>query len=156
MNEKQNPFDDLFDQISKLLEFVKARQHMIVTDLPPNIDQQLEKLRKQIDQFNRLSQDIVIASGVSDEELKMRLQGVSTEVPPEGKKLIERARQIKEQVQDYKDQLERTLQHVPESKKSFQALSQQPEEKVISDEAYAKKRRSKFKRFGSDQKWKPL
>jgi hypothetical protein len=156
MNEKQNPFDDLFDQISQLLEFVKARQHMVVDDLPPDIDQRLERLRKQIDKFNRLSNEIVGLSGISDEELKMRLNGVSAEVPSEGKLLIERGRQIKEQVQDYNDQLERALKNMPEAEKALQAQVDQPEDKVVKDEDYAKKRRSKFKRLGSDQKWKPL
>lgn len=156
MKEKKNPFDDLFDQISQLLEFVKARQNAVVDDLPPDLDKRLEKLRKQIDKFNRLSHDIVVLSGVSDEELKMRLSGVSAEVPADGKKLIERGRQIKEQVQDYAEKLERSLQHMPASETVLEAQTDKPEEKVLSDEEYAKKRRSKFKRFGSDQKWKPL
>lgn len=156
MEEKKNPFDDLFDQISQLLEFVKARQNAVVDDLPPDLDKRLEKLRKQIDKFNRLSHDIVVLSGVSDEELKMRLGGVSAEVPADGQKLIERGRQIKEQVQDYAEKLERSLQHMPASETVLEAQTDKPEEKVLSDEEYAKKRRSKFKRFGSDQKWKPL
>jgi len=156
MHEKQNPFDHLFDQIAKLLEFVKTKQHAGMKELPPDIEKRLDKLTKQVDQFNRLSKEVIALSDVSAEELKMRLNGTSTELPPEGKRLIERGRQLKEQVQDYHDQLEHTLKNVPPSIRNLQAKADQPVEKVISDEEYTRKRRSKFKRFGSNQKWKPL
>lgn len=153
-----NPFDDLFDQISNLLHFVKERT-LVPSDelqIPPDLEKRLEKLRKKIDKFNKLSDEIVNLSEVSQEELKMRLNGVSKELPPEGKKLIERSHQIKSEVQDYNDQLEHALKHVPLSERSLGAKTQKPQEKVLDDKEYTKKRRSKFKRFGSDQNWKPL
>jgi hypothetical protein len=158
MSEK-NPFDDLFDQISKLLSFVK--EHTLIPPdqvniAPADIEKRLDKLRKKIANFSQLSEDIVRLSGVSQEELKMRLGGVSKEVPPEGKKLIDRSREIKAEVENLNEKLELTLKHLPLDERRLSALTEKPKSKVLDDKEYAKKRRSKFKRFGSDETWKPL
>lgn len=154
----RNPFDHLFDQISKLLTFVNDRSLIPPDELkvPQDIEKRLEKLRKKIANFNKLSEDIVTLSGVSQEELKMRLNGVSKEVPPEGQKLIDRSHEIKAEAQELNEKLEVTLKHLPLSERSLSAVAEGPSNKTLNAKAYAKKRRSKFKRFGSDENWKPL
>lgn len=155
---RNNPFDDLFDQIHQLLKFVQ--NHTLVpteeNSIPPDIEKRLESLQKKIISFNRLSEDIVKLSGVSSEELKLRLEGTSKEVPEDGKKLIERGHEIKAEAEKVNDKLEKQLKHLTSSERALSAHAEQPKDKEVSDAEYTKKRRSKFKRFGGDQKWKPL
>lgn len=155
---QKNPFDDLYDQISHLLFFVK--EHSLVPSdelkVPPDLEKRLEKLRKKVDKFNKLSEEIVRMSDISTEELKMRQNGLSKEIPPEGQRLIQRGHEIKNEVQDYNDKLESILNHIPLAERAIEAKTDKPETRVLDDQQYAKKRRSKFKRFGSDQNWKPL
>lgn len=158
MSERKNPFDDLFDQIHQLLHFVQ--NHTLVpteeNSIPPDIEKRLESLQKKIISFNRLSEDIVKLSGVSDEELKLRLAGTSKELPEEGKELIERSHEIKAEAEKVNDKLEKQLKHLPSNERALSAQAETPKDKMVGDAEYAKKRRSKFKRFGGDQKWKPL
>lgn len=153
-----NPFDDLYDQISHLLNFVQ--NHTLISmeenKIPSDIEQRLEKLRKKIESFNKISEDIVKLSGVSDEELKLRLAGESKEVPEDGQQLIQRGKEISKEAEKIDEELEKTLRYVPLSEKSLSAAPDTPKTRILDDKEYTKKRRSKFKRFGSDKNWKPL
>lgn len=155
-----NPFDDLFDQFRKLLNFAEEHMHMPIDEMniPPDIDKRLKRLEKRVRMFNKLSENIVSLSGVSEEELKMRLSGVSEELPPEGKELINKSHLVKGQAEALKDQAESKLKGTNIVQESEEAEAEGPREptRELTDEQRAKKRRSKFKRFGSDEKWKPL
>jgi hypothetical protein len=156
MEEPKNPFDFMYDQISQLLAFIQTNQDKIVNNLPSDLDQRLESLRKKIDQFSRLSNEVVSLSEVSEEELKMRQRGLSKELSPEGKALIDRGNKLKREVQDRQDELKNMLKHVPSSQLSQEAKAEVPEEKKLTDKEFKKNRRNKFKRLGSNSKWKPL
>lgn len=154
-----NPFDHMFDQIEQLLKFIKEHGTTPADDakIPPDIEQRLENLRKNVANFAKLSEDIVSLSGVSEEEMKMRLSGVSDEVPPPAQKLIDRSKAIKAEAEQMNDKLERALKHIPVKDRMLSITGDEPKEaKPMSDKEYAKKRRSKFKRFGGDKNWKPL
>ena len=149
----------MFDQIEQLLKFIKEHGTTPADDakIPPDIEQRLENLRKNVANFAKLSEDIVSLSGVSEEEMKMRLSGVSDEVPPPAQKLIDRSKAIKAEAEQMNDKLERALKHIPVKDRMLSITGDEPKEaKPMSDKEYAKKRRSKFKRFGGDKNWKPL
>lgn len=150
-SEAKNPFDFLFDELSKLLAMVQNKQ--LISDdeaIPPDVEKRLEELRKKIDKFVKLSDDIVRLSGVSSEEIKMRISGVSEEVPPDGKRLIQRSKEVHHEAQKVSEKLEGELRYVPLNEKKISAAPEAPEKTREG------KRRSKFKRFGSDKNWKPL
>ena len=156
---KENPFDHLFDQINNLLSFIRERGHIQPKEvkIPDNVEKQLESLRLKVMNFAKLSEEIVRLSGISEEELKKRLQGISDEVPPSTKKMIERSNSIKSEMEQMNDKLEATLKHVPLKDRWLAAqVDGAPESKLLNDNDYQKKRRGKFKRFGGDQNWKPL
>src|SRR5262245_57365695 len=92
----KNPFDDLFDQLQQTLSFIEKHMNVPFDDrsVPEDVEKQLKKLKKKVDLFNRLSEDIVSLSGVSDEELKMRLQGVAKNLPQEGKELLNKGESV--------------------------------------------------------------
>jgi len=152
-----NPFDFLFDEISKILKMIQNGElNTELEKLPPNFDKRLDELQKKVIKFGRISEDIVKLSGVSDEEMKLRIEGTSKEIPEEGKRLIQRSKEIKSEAERLNEKLEKELHKLSSSDRKFAAQADSPEDKVITNENYAKKRRSKFKRFGSDNKWKPL
>jgi membrane-associated HD superfamily phosphohydrolase len=160
---ESNPFDDLFDQINSIISFVKKGELASSEDdkIPPEIEKKLEDLHRKVDMFTRISEDIVNLSGVSKEELKLRLNGTSKEVPEDGQRLIERGQEIMQEAEKVNEKLEETLKFLTVSDQlKYRAISSAvpdaPKNKVVSDEDYTKKRRSKFKRFGSDKNWKPL
>lgn len=154
----RNPIDDLYDQISQFLHFVETHPLSKMEDdkIPPEIEKRLDKLQRKLESFNKLGEDVIRLSGVSDEEIKMRLAGISDEVPEDGKQLIQRGHEIKEEAERINDKLEKTLQGLSLSERSYSASPEMPKEKILDDKEYTKKRRSKFKRFGSNTNWKPL
>lgn len=152
-----NPFDFLFDEISKILKMIQNGElNRELEKLPPDFDKRLEELQKKVIKFGRISEDIVKLSGVSEEEIKLRIEGTSKEIPEEGKRLIQRSKEIKSEAEKINEKLEKELNKLSFSERKLDAQTDTPQDKVIKDEDYAKKRRSKFKRFGSDNKWKPL
>lgn len=152
---EKNPFDDLLDQIAQLLQFVQEHSHIPPDEMkiPPGVDKKLDKLTKRVEAFKRLSEDIVALSGVSREEIKKRLAGVSNEVPDDGKELISKAGIIKREVESLYDRFEEML---PVDTDPFAAHAKQPKKRKLTEQEQAKKRRGKFKRFGSSDTWKPL
>lgn len=153
----KNPFDDLYDKITILIDYVKNHAFEIDDDkIPKEIEQRFDKLQRKLDSFNQISEEIVRLSGISNEELKKRLEGTSDEVPEDGKELIQRGREVKAEAEVINDKLEKTLQNIAKTE-SYTALPPLPkEEKALDDKEYIKKRRSKFKRFGANDNWKPL
>jgi hypothetical protein len=151
--DARNPFDFLFEEISKLMKTVQTKQLIADNEvnLPEDVEKRLDALRKKIDNFVKLSDDIIQLSGVSNEEIMMRLNGQSKEVPEDGKRLIQRSKEIHREVQKMGEQLERKLKDVPISEKKTSAAPEEPPEKTREG-----KRTSKFKRFGSNKNWKPL
>lgn len=154
----QNPFEELLDQFKSLLKFIEEHMDVPVDQLkvPEDIDKRLKRLQKRVDAFNRLGEDVVALSGVSKEELQMRLQGLSEEVPPEGKQLINKSQELKQQAEALKGKIEQRLKFAPKSEMVVEAPTQEIKERELSDSEKAKKRKGKFKRFGSNDKWKPL
>ncbi|HEV8051990.1 MAG TPA: hypothetical protein VGP47_05800, partial [Parachlamydiaceae bacterium] len=114
MTERKNPFDDLYDQIQQLLSYVQNNTlaESEDTTIPPDIEKRLQSLQKKIVSFSRLSEDIVKLSGVSEEELKMRLAGNSKDLPEEGQKMIERSHEIKAEAVKVNEKLEKQLEHL--------------------------------------------
>lgn len=154
----KNPFDELYDKISYLLDYVRTHSLVEVEEnkIPKDIEQRLDRVQRKLENFNRISEDIIRLSGVSDEELKKRLEGVSDEVPEDGQELIQRGRELKAEAEVINDKLERAMQCLSLNN-NYTALPETPkEERVLDDKEYIKKRKGKFRRFGGDSNWKPL
>lgn len=154
-----NPFEAMLDQLKQLLTYIEEHMHVAVDKItiPPDIDKRLKKLQKRVEAFNRLSEDIVNLSGVSQEELKIRLKGSSEELPPQGKAMIARGDELRRHIEGIKEQVQSKLKNaqIIAEKEAEIAEPKEPSRK-LSDKEKVQKRRDKFKRFGSDNKWKPL
>jgi len=153
--DAKTPFDILLDEIGKILAIAQTKQ--LISDdelqLPEDLDKRLEELRKKIDKFVKVSDDIVRLSDVSKEEMKMRLEGLSTEIPPQGKRLIQRSKELHAKAQDFSEKLNASLRGTSTNTGNMRAAPQAPSDDKPRHET---KRKSKFKRFGSDKNWKPL
>ncbi|MBA3816484.1 MAG: hypothetical protein H0X29_08190 [Parachlamydiaceae bacterium] len=145
MKEK-TPLENLFDQMSDLLKLVNEGTTKASDEesVPPDIEKRMEKLEKDVDAFTKLGEKAVALSGLSSVDMRKYREGMVEELTPEGKELLDKAKQLQQQAQA----LEASYQ-------SGLAI-EQPVEKASEDPEYGKHRRKKFKRFGSDDKWKPL
>lgn len=143
--EQKSPLENLFDQMSELLKLVNdsTGQEIHEEKIPLDIDERMSKLEKDVDAFVKKGEDIVAASGLSPEELRKFLNKPPEELHPDSRDLLDKAKQLQKQV----EVLEASLKGTP---------SWNPPEKVPEDPKYGKHRRKKFKRFGGNDKWKPL
>lgn len=149
MNEN-HPFEDMFDQIAELLKFVQdnASKVMDESDLPKGIEEKLSKLEKNVEKFKRMSDELVAQSGVPKQEMKSIMDLSSTELSVDEKRMLEKANQLKAQVEEAGAKFALAAE---EGRQGGAALPVVPIKKK-----FGKKRRKKFKRFGGNDKWKPL
>lgn len=113
-------------------------------NVTPDIEKRLKKLDKDVQAFQKIGEDIVALSGVPPVEIRKRIEGEADDIPPEGVKLIEKATNLKKHAEKLEEMYKTGEQPIAEPTK----LPEDPE--------YGKHRKKKFKRFGSDSKWKPL
>lgn len=160
--EKKNPYEELLDQLNKLLEFVKTQSKTPPNELKivDNTDKKLRDLALAIETFGRLSEFIVGFSGISKEELQMRLLGISSQLNPDAKRIIDKASAAKRSIQQLKEKYEADSEFVPHSKKVDDSapVAAQPKDadNSLTESQKQQKRRGKFKRIGGDERWKPL
>ena len=149
-----NPFEDLLNQIGDLMRLAQEKSTLPIDQSKvPEAEERLKKLRTDIELFTKMSREVVIASGVDPEEIEKRLAGTSTDISEEGKRLLNKAKKLKEQALTMKEQ----FQPPPSVKKADEsAVATPPVEKKVDDETLTKRRKSKFKRFGGNKDWKPL
>jgi hypothetical protein len=150
-----NPFEDLLNQISDLMHLAQEKANLPIDHSKvPEAQEKLQKLRTDIELFVKVSREVVIASGVEPEEIDKRLKGTSKDISEEGKRLLAKAKKLKEQALSMKE-----FYQVPESVNKTdegKAVATPPVTKKIDDAKYPKRRKSKFKRFGGNKDWKPL
>lgn len=169
---QKDPIEHLFEEISSMLRLIEKNLNNIPSaeNLPTDIDQRLDAIEKRVEALNRISEDIVRSVDVSREEMKMRLEGVSPNIPEKDKEILAKGDSIKTTVgaleKIYKDidKARATDEKAPDESAPSATTAEedvagieelfQPkkEEKPVE----GRRRKSKFKRFGGDDKWKPL
>lgn len=175
---QKDPIDELFEEIGSLLRFVEKNLNNMPSEelLPIDINDRLDALEKRVEALNRISEDIVRAANVPQEELKMRLQGISRNVQDVDREIMAKGDALKTTV----DVLDRRTVEInkakatkvgdPDKKGSGKNTeSETPSEgetetieemglppKKAQQPVEGRKRKNKFKRFGGDDKWKPL
>lgn len=142
----KTPLDDLFEQFAELLRVVEENSTKIIDTerISPELDAQLAKLEKKVEEFKKLGNNAVSVSGVSNLQMEKQMGGEVDDLPPEGQDLISKAKKLRKKAETIEKSYRTGEVEAPEPTK----LKEDPE--------YGKHRRKKFKRFGSDDKWKPL
>jgi hypothetical protein len=151
MNEN-HPFENMYEKIEELIRFAKekALQPIDSLKIPLDINERLEKIERDIEKFHHLTKDIVNLSGVSKEEIESRLSGRSEEISDEGSYLLKKGHKLRQEVEALQESLGKPVESEPK-----QAAASVPA-KPADEKKSRQKRKSKFKRFGSDKNWKPL
>lgn len=151
MTEK-HPFEDVLKQISDTLHFIQENfsKGTESDDVAPEILTKLKKLEEQVDDFKKRGDHFVSNTGVSQKELE-NLINISSK---SGFRVEDRL--LLNLVEDVKGRLEQAQKEY--SQKLLDGKDAKiPEAKEVKDDGkFGKKRQKKFKRFGSNDKWKPL
>lgn len=144
----KSPLENLFDEMGELLKLVNdgIAKGVNEENVPLDIEKRLDKLEEDVEEFARMGREIVASSGLSSAEMRKYQDNMAEEISPEGKELIDKVKQLQQQAED----LEASY------KTGIMPPSETSEKKGADDLEYGKHRRKKFKRFGSDSKWKPL
>jgi hypothetical protein len=149
-----NPFEDLFDQLADLMRLAQEKAALPYDPSKiPEVEEKLQKLRRDVELFAKMSREVVIASGVDPDEISKRLSGTSKEISEEGKRLLQKGKLLRQEAENLKEAFKPPPDVV---QKEEGAVATPPITKRIADEKYTKRRKSKFKRFGGNKDWKPL
>jgi hypothetical protein len=153
----QDPLENLFDEMGDLIRFLDKNIKRIPSDdeLSDDIKRKLTSLEVKVMMLSKLSDQIVAASGISREEMRMRMMGRSGSLTEESKALVSHADTLRDTVEDIKhkhNELQDTgISYTPPGTVEL------PEKRSPTEKpAEGKKRKNKFRRLGGDDKWKPL
>lgn len=181
---EKNPIDDLFDEISGILRFLEKNLNKTPSaeDLPEDIIPKLMAMERRVDLLNRISDDIVAAAGLSKEEMRTRLMGLSRDMPEDARETVAKGEAVKTAAEAFRQKVEERekqlsagqeeeagqpahgvyADRVPREKEAsasetdeLDTLLNEPGKKEKKP-VEGRKRKNKFKRFGGDDKWKPL
>jgi chaperonin cofactor prefoldin len=155
--EDKNPLENMLDQLSKLLKFIQEKSTTQINEknLTPEVYEQLEKLKQDVQNFKKIGDSIVSLSEVPREELKKRLVGRSENLPVEGKRVIDRGQNLKSQVNEMRENLNLPQTAPLDGNLPSTAAKEETESPEEGKKSSARRRR-KFKRFGGDANWRPL
>jgi hypothetical protein len=145
--EGQNPLENMLDKIKELIQLAQqnASKELDAEHLPSDIEKQLLMVEKEVEKFKKISDQIVELSGTPEEEIKKILSGdsIPPDLPPDAKRLLNRTEQLAFEAKSLGGIAQDGMLSDPRSKQKKKSVS-------------GKERRKKFKRFGSDDNWKPL
>lgn len=151
--EEKHPFEDVFNQIGDLLKFVNENAANLneSDEIPPEVEKKLSKLEREVANFKKKGDQFIEATGIKRKELdnliNLNPEYLAQHITKEDTVIIKKAKEIKAKVE--------------EAEKKFSSRAAEGKEKGIELQKYSedlsgKKRKKKFKRFGSDKNWKPL
>ena len=150
--EDTNPLEEMFDQLSKLLSFMqeKAFTPEEQIKIPSGIEKKLQKLEQDMKLFKSLSDEIVMLSNVSKEDIQKRQEGLDLDdLPPAGRRLMEKGKRVQEQAERLRQTLGLPVENLELEDTTPKAFPQRPpQEKIVDDKTFRKRRRRKFKQFG--------
>lgn len=144
--EKENPIDSLLDKIKDLIQFAQqnASKEIDAEHLPSDIEEQLATVEKEVEKFKKISEQIVELSGTPEEDIKKMLSADTiSDITPEAQRILRKTEELAFQAKGLGGEAPEGMLSDPRSKQKKNSIS-------------GKERRKKFKRFGSNDTWKPL
>lgn len=148
--EEKNKFEEMLEQFAELLRFIeqKAGTPIDPSKIPPDLKERLYKIQKDIQLFTKLGERVIALSEVPPEEIARRLKGQSEEVSPEGRRLIEKTKELHDKTKALKAKYApgpSTLEPLP--------LTSEPIlTKSVDDKTFRKRRKRKFKGMSSEER----
>jgi hypothetical protein len=140
---KNNPFENIFEQISDLLSMTheKSEKPLSEEKLDENIGKQIDELEKGVEIFRKITDEALKRSGIDEENLKKTIRNPSAELLGKDKRILEKAKKLRGELEAIEREYARKSQVVKLQKKQSKTAG--------------KKRKKKFKRLGG-QGWIPL
>lgn len=153
----QDPIENLFDEMGDLIQFLEKNIQRVPSDdeISDDIKRKLTSLEVKVLMLSKLSDEIVAASGISKEEMRMRLMGRSGSLTEETKALVSHADTLKDTVEDIKTK-HNEMQSTGISYTPPGTVELPQKRSPTSKSLEGKKRKNKFRRLGGNDKWKPL
>lgn len=144
---EENPIEFLLEELKRLLATVKDRQiPKNGQALPPDIDQQLIRLKEMIDVFSTTALDAIKDSGIEKDVIATSIAHPEL-LNPENKRIMTKAKQIKSEAEELYKVNNKRLQQQKEAKI--------PKKKDKEAPSSSERRVKKFKSLGGT-KWKPV
>jgi len=145
MEEEKIPFENLFKQLDELLNFIKDHASLPVDEekMTPEVYEKLAKIKHDVAEFKKLSDEIVKLSEVPREEIQKRLSGLSEELDPQAKRILERGAQLQAKAQKLSQDFDFENQAPQDSLPSKEENPPSPEQ----DKKFLKRRQRKFKQL---------
>jgi hypothetical protein len=143
---EQNSLETLLGKIQDLLQFAQQNASKPVDphNIPSDIEEQLIRMEKEMENFKAISEKIVELSGTPSEDVdKVLSSGDISQVSPAAQRLLRKAEELAFQAKGLGGEVPEGILSDPRSNRKKKAITGQ-------------ERRKKFKRFGSNDNWKPL
>lgn len=143
-----DPMEHLLEQLSNLMKFAqKNASKPLKKNNTANLQRQLELLEDLIAKFNETTNKELLAAGVTDEELKKKLDNPE-QIPPKVRRFLERSVRLQIDATLMRDALKVAITRA--------ALGLTEPTTEAEKKKRIQKRKKKFKRMGGDTNWKPL
>lgn len=140
-----NSFDELLDKIADLLNKLREGKIKSNSDLPLEIDQQIDDLQRNVAFFCQMNENVISQENVQEGEIRKILTEPRDRLPLKEKRLLERIDTLKNDAESYSAEVKLIKKEI-----------QKKENAVGKAGDFGKQRKKKFKSFGGDQKWIPL
>lgn len=148
---QNQPFEELLNKVAELLQMTYDNANKpIAKDREAEINAQLDVLEKQVGELTKVNNKFVEEANLSDYALQSMLNDEKSEfISPESRHLLQRAEELKTEVQAATNNLVQAAENL---KKSGKRLTEDEEKK----EKKSKSRKGKFRSMGGVKNWKAL
>lgn len=146
--KSKSVIEQMMDSMKELLEFtIKNANAPLQGEPPKEVYDQLKKLEQDVQRFRQFSDKMVKEAGLSEQQIAKILQGPFEQYNEEAARLLQKAGQLKEDLEKTQNQISADLERI---KKRERASGKEGEvSKKIA-------RRKKFGRLGGKSGWMPL
>lgn len=147
----KNPFDPVFEEISKLMKFAYDNVHRPVPlEKEIELNKKLDELEKQVLAFKRQNEKMLNEMGISEYKVDTIISDPNEQknFTPEQQKTLKKAEKLKNEATTAVNDIQKAAEESSAADKN--------EEKPPIKPASVRSRKGKFRGMGGDEKWKRL
>ncbi len=149
MAKEKDPFDDMVEQLTGLFDMVKDKKlGSEKGKLPKGIDQMLDDLENQVMMFKEVTEGTMEDMGVNKQETRRNVKHPPKSMKSGDKRLLGKLTHLRDEGRDIQFELKMMEQKSKGEKKK--------KGKGEAKKGAVRKRRSRFRKAGGSDKWKPI
>lgn len=149
MEKEKHPFEPVFNQIADMISQVYKNKNPVSTDLPPNIEEEIVKLKETLEQIKRDAQELTIRIK-SQIEVPSEIKPHPLELPPSHKRMFNRAQEVERDAIILEKEIKKVI-NKPRAKSA-----PKKKESGLKAKNTIKDRKKRFKPLGGDKNWIPM